>query len=431
MRWLDGNAPGHRAGRDLGNAVAARQAEVREELRAARRRRATALPLQSWPLAYWPDGSLKWTATRWLQVSAPAMAPSKSWRNARRAKTRAAPSPSPKLPTAFEVDTGVVSAASTRKGAAVIGSVTRDGREALRDGKLVLLRQDRAAGSDATVVTQESFESVIEKVTLEQRGPVRAVLKIEGKHAQCRRRVPGCPSRCGCISTPAATRCACCTPSFSMATRSQDFIRGVGLRFTRRPRMPSSTTATCVSSAIDGGVFGEAVRGLTGLRRDAGAAARKAQVEGDAVPSLAPAVSNLQQYIPAFGDWTLFQPNADSFTIRKRTADGHAWLDSGRGSRASGLGYFGGPGGGIAFGIRNFWQSHPAQLDIRGAHGDAADGHHVGVGAGCAADGPALLSRWSRPGHVREAVQGRPRDHLRGLRARLRHAAWAWRAPAS
>ena len=42
------------------------------------------------------------------------------------------------------------------------------------------------------------------------------------------------------------------------------------------------------------------------------------------------------------------------------------------GRRASGLGYFGGPTGGIAFGIRNFWQSHPAQLDIRAAQSDAA-----------------------------------------------------------
>ncbi|HET9861965.1 MAG TPA: hypothetical protein VFP37_00865, partial [Steroidobacteraceae bacterium] len=78
------------------------------------------------------------------------------------------------------------------------------------------------------------------------------------------------------------------------------------------------------------------------------------------------------QYVPAFGDWTLFQPSADSFRIRKRTADGHAWLDSDHGARASGLGYFGDPGGGVAFGIRNFWQSHPAQLDIRAAQGDVA-----------------------------------------------------------
>ena len=120
------------------------------------------------------------------------------------------------------------------------------------------------------------------------------------------------------------------------------------------------------------GLFAEAVRGLTGLRRDPGQAARKAQIDGLAVPSINPVANNLLQYIPAFGDWTLLQPNANSFTIRKRTADGHAWLDAGQGHRASGLGYVGTPSGGIAFGLRNFWQSHPAQLDVRHAHENQA-----------------------------------------------------------
>ena len=115
------------------------------------------------------------------------------------------------------------------------------------------------------------------------------------------------------------------------------------------------------------GVFGEAVRGLTGLRRNPGNAARDAQIAGRAVTGVAPQVSGSLDLIPAFGDWTLLQPSADSFSIRKRTRDGHSWLDADRGRRAAGLGYVGGPAGGVAFGIRNFWQSHPAQLDIRGA----------------------------------------------------------------
>ena len=77
------------------------------------------------------------------------------------------------------------------------------------------------------------------------------------------------------------------------------------------------------------GLFAEAVRGLTGLRRDPGAAARKNQVDGTAAGAISPVVTERLQYIPAFGDWTLLQPNANSFTIRKRTADGHAWLDCG------------------------------------------------------------------------------------------------------
>ena len=78
-------------------------------------------------------------------------------------------------------------------------------------------------------------------------------------------------------------------------------------------------------------------------------------------------------YIPAFGDYTLLQPNADGFTIRKRTVDGHAWLDSAAGRRSEGVGYLGSPVGGLAFGIRNFWQSHPAQIDIRNAVTDTAE----------------------------------------------------------
>ncbi len=179
------------------------------------------------------------------------------------------------------------------------------------------------------------------------------------------------------------------------------------------------------------GLFGEAVRGLTGLRRDPGAAARQAQIAGDAVPSIAPAASKLLQYIPAFGDWTLLQPNADSFTIRKRTADGHAWLDSAGGGRASGLGYFGGPAGGIAFGIRNFWQSHPAQLDIRGAQPATRPPSRCGCGR-------RTRSPWTCASITTASGRTRTRSSTRAAsRSPTRTTSpvsarrWAWRAPAS
>jgi len=117
-------------------------------------------------------------------------------------------------------------------------------------------------------------------------------------------------------------------------------------------------------------VFAEAVQGLTGLRRDPGEAARNAQRTGQTVPpedTFGPGVVGRMQYIPAFGDYTLFQGNDEAFTIRKRTGAGSSWLTSASGRRAAGLVYLGTPQGGIAVGIRNFWQSYPAQLDIRRA----------------------------------------------------------------
>jgi hypothetical protein len=367
VRWLDGKAPVIAQGVTWGTPW------PRGKLKSAKNfslRDAAGgeLPLQSWPLAFWPDGSMKWTAHALGPGAATGDGPFEV------VAQRATPKPAGALTLredadGIDIDTGLMKCRVNRRGSHIVASLSREAREVLRDGKLVLLRQDHAAGSDAVVVEQEIFESAIERVVVEQRGPARAVIKVEGKHAGAARAWLPFTLRLYFYAGSDALR-VLHTIVFD-GDENQDFIKGIGLRFT----VPVSAELydRHVRFVADGdGVFAEAVRGLTGLRRDAGAAARHAQVAGEAATPIAPAVSSLQQYIPAFGDWTLFQPNADSFTIRKRTSEGHAWLDSARGSRAIGLGYFGSPHGGVAFGIRNFWQSHPAQIDIRTAQGDAA-----------------------------------------------------------
>jgi hypothetical protein len=325
--------------------------------------------LQSWPLAWWPDGSIKWTAHALPPAASIGDGPFEVV--ARRGGARPETALTVKESEAgFEIDTGRFVCRLSRSGTNFITAISRQGREVLREGHFVLLRQDRPASSADSQVTQETFRSTIEKVTLEQGGPIRAVVKVEGKHAHGSRRWLPFTLRLYFHSGSEAVR-VLHTIVFD-GDEARDFIRGVGLRFSV-PLDAQLYDRHVRFVGGDDGVFGEAVRGLTGLRRDPGAAARQAQFAGAAVPSITPVVTNLLQYIPAFGDWTLFQPNSDSFTIRKRTTDGHAWLDSARGTRASGLGYVGAPNGGVAFGIRNFWQSHPAQLDIRDAHADAAN----------------------------------------------------------
>jgi len=75
----------------------------------------------------------------------------------------------------------------------------------------------------------------------------------------------------------------------------------------------------------------------------------------------------------AFGDWSLYQSSADGFEIRKRNEARVHLAQLGRGQRAGGLGYVGTPQGGVAFGIRNFWQSHPSELLIQDATGETAE----------------------------------------------------------
>src|SRR5690606_26179360 len=151
------------------------------------------------------------------------------------------------------------------------------------------------------------------------------------------------------------------------ADEYRDFIRGIGVQFTV-PMTDALYNRHVRFCGDNGGVFGEAIKGLTGLRRDPGKDVRDAQVAGAATPpvsAFSPAVAKGLPYIPAFGDYTLTQSTPDGFEIRKRTAPGHGWLASALGRRAAGSGYVGGASGGLVFGIRNFWQSFPTQIDIR------------------------------------------------------------------
>ena len=124
-----------------------------------------------------------------------------------------------------------------------------------------------------------------------------------------------------------------------------------------------------------GGLWAEAVQTVTGLRREPGEHVRELQVAGKKLPDPATwgeAVGGRLHWVPTWGDVTLRQLTADGFEIHKRTKPGCGWIFSDGTDRAAGVGYVGGVSGGVAFGLRNFWQSHPTQLDIRNAATDRA-----------------------------------------------------------
>ena len=186
-----------------------------------------------------------------------------------------------------EIDTGRFLCRIPRAGGNVITSIERGGAEALRDGKLVLLVQDGAAGADDTRLTQQKFEGVLEKVTVEQRGPARAVVRLEGKHAHGETQRRWLPFTLRLYFHAGSDALRVLHTIVFDGDESKDFIRGIGLRFTVPTNAPLHDRHVRFVGEGDG-LFGEAVRGLTGLRRDPGAAARQAQIAGDAVPSIAP-----------------------------------------------------------------------------------------------------------------------------------------------
>lgn len=326
-----------------------------------------AVPVQSWPLATWPDGSLKWTAHA-IPADAPPAADYEIEAGAPTAPDR--PVTVTEAGDTITVDTGVIRAVLNRSGGTLIQSVHRGDREIARAGRLVCRLEDR---SDPAVRRDEAFAGEIKAVTVEQAGPVRAVVKLEGRHAGRDRRWLPFIVRLYFYAGGDMVRLLH-TIVFD-GDASKDFISGLGVALTVPMNSPSYDRHVRFGGQ-EAGLFAESVHGITGLRRDPGAAVREAQLAGRACPPLAEwneSVASRLQYVATYADWSLLQPNCDGFEIRKRTHEGCTWLSSARGQRAGGLGYVGTPSGGVAFGLRNFWQSYPAQLDIRGATGDAAE----------------------------------------------------------
>ncbi|WP_084958085.1 Tat pathway signal sequence domain protein [Thermoactinospora rubra] len=327
-------------------------------------------PVQSWPLAYWPDGSLKWTAH-----AIAADTPAESYTLT--AGTPAAPARPVTVKDEknyVDVDTGVIRARIRKDGKELISQIWRGDVEIARKGHLVNLKQDKIDEDEESTTVLDRYESDIGKVTVEQSGPVRAVVRIEGRHTGKKGR-SWLPFTVRLYFYAGAESIRMTHTFVYDRDGRHDFIAGLGVRF--RVPMRDATYDRHVRFVGEGhGMLAEAVKGITGLRRDPGAAVRAAQIASAKLPDPATwdqRVTTRLQYIPEWGDYSLSQLSSEGFTLRKRTKKGHGWIPVDQGRRASGLGYVGGVGGGLAFGLRDFWQRHPTQLDVRGAHTEEAE----------------------------------------------------------
>jgi hypothetical protein len=330
-----------------------------------------AIPMQTWPLAYWPDGSLKWTAHA-IPATTDVTGPLQLEPGA--ATVPSVPLTVNESAEIITVNTGVMQCRIARTGSTLIESIARDGKTVATNGRLVCRLSSSPDLDTDSPIQHEVFCGKISSVTVEQKGPVRAVIKIEGKHV----------GSSGRAWLPFVVRLYFYAGGDAVRVvhsivydgdQNRDFISGLGIRFS--VPLTDELYDRHVRFAGEGdGVWAEAVRGLTGLQTDPGLAVRQAQFAGVKTPPLDSwnqTVRTHLDYIPAYGDFTQAQLSSDAFEIRKRTQPGYTWLNSATGHRAAGLAYIGGVSGGLAFGIRNFWQSYPSQLDIRDAASDTAE----------------------------------------------------------
>jgi len=372
LRWLDGRPPAAEAGVSWGvplarGAVPAGQAFVLTGGNGG------ALPVQTWPLATWPDGTLKWLGV--ATVAGPG-----SGEVLRLSPVDAAPVPDAFVrvrssETMHEIDTGRVKARLAIRGVNLIETLSVDGRVVAREGRLVAIVQDGPEGSAEEVPARERLGTSVEKVTIEQSGPVRAVVKIEGRHRGQRSQREWLPFTVRLYFYAGQPTIRVVHSFVFDGDQERDFIRGLGLVFAV-PMREEIHNRHVRFSGEDEGVWAEPVQPMVGrggrfvTNPAGGGDVYPLQARGGRVPNYADIDDRGKGWLDdwaVWGDFRLLQPNANGFTVEKRTAGHSAWIPAGAGRRASGLVFVGDVSGGLAVSLRNFWQSYPAALEIRNA----------------------------------------------------------------
>ena len=337
---------------------------------------------QSWPLAYWPDGSLKWTGHAFSApagLAGPFTITPRPGLNEERGPVREIKYTEDSA--AFTIDTGGVTVRIAKQGDSFFESLTIGERVVGRNGRLIAVREDRADYAASGVLREESFTSRVQKVTLEQSGPVRAVIKVEGVHRATGTK-PG-----GLEWLPFIVRLYLFAGSADIrlvhtfiydGDPARDFLKGLGLSFTVpfKEELPNRHIRL---AGDDGGIWAQPVQMLPGYRAQTGSQVHDlsaVQLAGQRIPNLAdltPQARNATIGVAHWPDAKVAQTGPNSWSIYKRTSADASWLHYTDGHRASGLVVLGDVSGGLAVGVKDFWQKHPAALEALDGAAEAGE----------------------------------------------------------
>lgn len=320
------------------------------------------MPSESWTLAYWPDGSIKWlgvatvssTGEDHLQLQAtPA---SRSHGKAIDASTKRMAAQGSE---GILVNTGAMTCLFPAKGSSIIKDMSLSGKKISSDGELI------------TLVGRDTLIGEVEKLTLLQNSAMRVQIKIEGRHK----------ATDGSGRLPFAVYCILykdcptisITHSFVFDSDGQsDFVSGLGIRFKVpfREEVQNRHIRFAGDDVEGAGFWCQPVRLAPGYRTAAGQTFfdnYQKHLQGGRLPNLAELDERERSALltcPVWGDARLVQNSSNGFILDKRTSPKSSWLHVVDGHRSLGGALLGDVSGSIFIGVKDFWQSYPASMQV-------------------------------------------------------------------
>lgn len=298
-----------------------------------------------WPLACWPDGSVKWMGVSGVFPAAKSGALTVK-----------------DMGRQLYIANQHLQVFIPKQGSHFIDSLLIDGLK---------------VGSSATLVastTSSHYTAEIESATFERVGKVSAVVKVTGHHGgnDGRRWLP---FTLRLYVWQGSDQIKLVHSFIYDGEQSRDFITSLGVRF--GVPMRTETYNRHVAFAVDGdSLWHEPVQPLDGRRtldKDVNWQARQMQFER--VPAKETFSEKGQTLLSEWAQWDGFrlsQLTDNAWSIRKRATDRTPWIGTLTGCRASGQVFVGDTDGGLNVRLSDFWQSYPSTIQVDRARSDEA-----------------------------------------------------------
>lgn len=329
------------------------------------------IPVQSKPMAFWPDGSIKWgshTADAKQMARGACLLPFPE---------SATPSGGIHITEeeqAYLVENGILSLTIPKADAGLFPAgdclaknLTLMGNPLIRSIFPVFILERHTMENEVYHTVAKEHHASIHSVTIEEQGPLQAVFCFHGCHVQ--------NDSC---TMPFILRMYLWKDSAELkfvhtflfdGKEERDYLKGMGIRFETALSGPAYQHH--IQILRQDGVFHEAGQILDSRRPRLNPSVLKAQLDGT-LSVQAPsgsitdmsAITDASADLPVWNHYHLHQDSAAHYAIWKRTRPGCCFLKSGEGHRSPGVMAVTGESGGLLLGIRDFWQKYPGGLAV-------------------------------------------------------------------
>lgn len=328
------------------------------------------VPMQSRITAYWPDGSIKWTAhtadSRRLSENIEVL-PTQD------RETGMAGIAVFENESSYKIDNGLITIDIPKSGSALVNRITRNGGEIAGNFRPELIIEQPFTFDGDEAVRDRRFEGKIDGAVLEESGAQRCIVRYTGTHVD----------RNAAERFRFVIRMEIChelaelkfTHTFIYdGEPDKDFLKGLSVAFD--VPMRGELYNRHIKFTPDHGVFHESAVTLISWRPRVPFGMHETQIKGGLIKPLGDEAADMERIMSAIPFWDTYDICQDSdshFMIRKKLAGRDlCYIDCLNGGRAHGGIAVGSEAGSVAVAMRDFWEKYPSGYTVSGLTADSA-----------------------------------------------------------